>query len=132
EVDLAADAHRARQLKDRGLGVRLAGDGAIEMDSRRFEPAELRALDAPAVGKIGFEGVERTRNEEGAVVVERKRTFENEASQRRCIEIVVAFESDRGRLARFSRLLDAHMGGRAEDRNGKRALHEKVALQLEL
>src|SRR6185436_18549477 len=59
EIDLARHAHGARKLEDRGLDARLLGERAIEMDRRARQTAEARPFDAPAVGEVGFERIER-------------------------------------------------------------------------
>src|SRR5262249_33565488 len=119
-------------LENGGLDARLLDERAIEMDGRTGEPAQARSLDAPAVGEVGLERVERPGDREDAIFVERNRTFENEVARRRREVIVVSLEADGGRLASLRRLLDAHVHGRAEERNGMHSARQHVSLELEL
>ena len=116
----------ARELKDRGLGDGLLGERAIEVHRRAGKSAQPRALDAPPVGEVGFERIERTGDRKDAIVVERERAFEDEVPRRRREVIVVAFEPDGRGFAALRRLLDAHVGRRAEKRDGVSAAGEHV------
>ena len=102
------------------------------MDGRAREAREAITFDATPIGQIGFERVERSGNEERAIVVERERAFQDEVARRGGVKVVILLEAYGRWLATLRGLLDAYVGRRAEERHREGRIDEQVPFQLEL